>query len=74
MLIELLVLGGTVLILASSSRVWIKILTINVRLPSTPSISGPGSATGFIMNLVYNWLVNYTHSDSKIITPLKGKQ
>ena len=23
------------------------------------------------MNLVYNWLVNYTHSDSKIITPLK---
>ena len=23
------------------------------------------------MNLVYNWLVNYTHSDSKIIIPLK---
>ena len=25
----------------------------------------------FIMNLVYNWLVNYTHSDGKIIIPLK---
>ena len=23
------------------------------------------------MNLVYNWLVNYTHSDSNIIIPLK---
>ena len=45
MLIEPLVFGGTVLILTSSSRVWIKILTTNVRLPSTPSISGPGSAT-----------------------------
>ena len=23
------------------------------------------------MNLAYNWLVNYTHSDGKIIIPLK---
>ena len=23
------------------------------------------------MNLAYNWLVNYTRSDGKIITPLK---
>ena len=25
----------------------------------------------FIMNLAYNWLVNYTHSNGKIIIPLK---
>ena len=61
MLIEPLVLGGrTVLILTSSSRAWIKILTTNVRLPSTPSISGPGSATEqatkrtYIENQIYN--------------------
>ena len=37
------------LALSTVVSVWIKILTTSVRLPSTPSISGPGSATALCL-------------------------